>query len=155
MGMVSSGMNLRLSRKLVPKVQSEDQQDVQVRGDKGLRAPFSVDEDVEAARQQQNGKENESGPRGVGLKGRLPGEVAMVDALSLEAVVKAWVDDFDVDPIDEGGDRDEVLEHRGCVGEHHVAESHEGANGCHCGPGDAKAVGVHEEGGAWPSCARP
>lgn len=102
--------NLGLLDKLVAKVQTKEDGDVNVRRDEGLGAPVVVDEGGVAARQQQDDEADQRGPGQVGLEGRLPGKLVARDALLLAAVVEAQVDGHDDGPGHDCGDGDEVLQ---------------------------------------------
>lgn len=102
--------DFRLLPKFVSKVQHEDERDIEICREERFCVPIAVDEDSVASGEEDDGEGDESCPCGVRLKGTLPWQLVATDALFLQAIVKAKVDEADDDPLDESSGGDEVLE---------------------------------------------
>lgn len=94
---------------LEAKIQAEEDGYVDVARDEGLGVPVARHEGSVAAGKQQQDEHQEREPGGIGLEGRLPGELVARDALAAASVIEAQVDGTDDGPGHEGGDRDKVL----------------------------------------------
>lgn len=102
--------DLRLPRELIPEVQYEDERDIEVSGDERLGVPLAMDENGVAGGEEDDDKGDAACPCGVWLEGSFPGELVAANALFLQAIVEAKVDEADDNPLDEGSGGDKILE---------------------------------------------
>ncbi|KAF4511541.1 hypothetical protein G6O67_003325 [Ophiocordyceps sinensis] len=118
-------------KELVADKQNDKDDDAYVRGEKVGQAP--LDEDVEAAGEENQEVEKEAKPRQVGLQRRRVGQLGARDALCGERLHEAQVAQVDEGPDDEAGDGGDV-EQPGEDGEAvlgHVEEAEQAKRGAH------------------------
>lgn len=108
-----------------------------------------MDESGIATGEEQENEQGQRRPGDVWLERSGPWKLAAGNALLLHSIVESQIHRADGDPVDEGGDGDEILQPAedvaGAIGQSQVAEAHEQTQQRGGGIGNAHAVGARED----------
>lgn len=89
---------------LVPKVQNDNDGQIQIGRNKSFSIPVMMGESFPATSKEQDNEHHQSDPGAIRLERTSPRELLMtINTLSPASVVEVEIGDADTDPIDQGG----------------------------------------------------